>query len=779
MLIVFPILAYILFVTLLRMRGTGYRAAMLMAATMWGIVATLSTEVLGLLHAITPATLACSWLVVVAVLFAVIIRQRPPRPSLAGWSDKVRQACAVAGWFNLALLMGVAMILGIVGLLAFATAPNTTDSVVYHLPRIVHWLQNQTVDFYPTNIMRQLHQPPGAEYLMLHTYALGGYDGWFAAIQWLSFVLCVIGVSLLAQSMGAGVRGQTLAAVVAATIPQGVLYASAAKNDYVLAVWLVALLYFLFEYKRNSTPAAAIWVGCALGLAVLTKGTALIFAPALLFAWWLLVSPNVRRAFFRHATIIVVLILLLNAGHFLRNIDLYGSPLGPSSESKTGDFKYSNDDFSPASLFSNLVRNVALHVGTSNVEMNSAMQNMAEAIVHATGANPNDPRTTWSYTTFKIPQFSTHEAVAGNPLHMFLAFLVLGIIAFRWKDLSRETIIAALGLLTAFVLFCAILRWQPWHTRLHLPLFVLGAAVIGVTLERAWSALATNSLAVLLLVISIPFLVNNQLRPLATANGQGVLTQDRTTQYFADSPYNTQDYVRAAQFIKQQHCTNIGVDLNLNDPEYLLSVLVNATGLSATRIQQVDVTTDSARYDTPADPPCAVICVGCMQDKSRQKTYLEQGKLPSRFGTAIVFAPGQASLPTEASCTFSFADGWHGLEQDGSGWWHWTDSKGQILVSAKQEGILVLRGEMFSIKQPNDVDFLVNDVKQLSLTLTQDQFSSIEPISLPLKAGETVIEFVSHNPAITIPTDTRSLAIAVKNLLLTMNNGAITCELQP
>lgn len=779
MLITIPILAYILLVTLIRLRGAGWRAAILMAATAWGVVATLSTEILGLLHAITPAALAGGWLAAVVVLFAIIIRQRPSCPSLAGWYDRVRQVCTALGWINLALLTGVAIILGIAGLLAFGTAPNTTDSVVYHLPRVVHWLQNQTVAFYPTNIMRQLHQPPGAEYLMLHTYALGGYDGWFAAVQWFSFVLCVIGASLLAQSMGAGVRGQTLATVVSATIPQGVLYASAAKNDYVLAVWLVALLYFLFEYKRKPTRVAAVWIGCTLGLAVLTKGTAFIFAPALLFSWWLLVSPNIRRAFFRHVTIIAALILVLNAGHFLRNVDLYSSPLGPSSESTTGDFKYSNDDVSPASVFSNMVRNLALHVGTSNAEMNSAMQNMAEAIIHAVGADPNDPRTTWSYTTFKIPQLSTHEAVAGNPLHMLLAFLILGIIAFRWKDLSRETIIAALGLLIAFVLFCAVFRWQPWHTRLHLPLFVLGAAVIGVTLERAWSALATNSLSVLLLVISIPFLINNQLRPLAPANGQGVLTQDRTIQYFADSPYRVQDYAQAVQFVKQQHCTNIGVDLNSNDAEYLMSVLFDATGLSATRIQQVGVTTDSARYDTHALSPCAVICVGCMQDKSRQKTYLEQGKLPSRFGTVIVFASSQASSSSDTLCSFSFADGWHGLEQDGSGWWHWTDSTGKILVSAKQGGTLVLRGEMFSIKQPNDVDVIANDVKQMSLTLTQDQFSPVAPMSLPLKAGETVIELVSHNPAITIPTDTRPLAIAVKNLLLTMGDGAITCGLQP
>ncbi len=70
---------------------------------------------------------------------------------------------------------------------------------------------------------------------------------------------------------------------------------------------------------------------------------------------------------------------------------------------------------------------------------------------------------------------------------------------------------------------------------------------------------------------------------------------------------------------------------------------------------------------------------------------------------------------------------------------------------------------MFSIKHPNEVDVLINHVKQMSLTLTLDQFSPFEAISLPLKAGENLIEFVSPNSAITIPAATRLLAVALKN----------------
>ncbi len=69
--------------------------------------------------------------------------------------------------WDLALLGGVAVIVAIVGVVALLSPPNSWDVMQYHLPRIVHWLQNRRVSFYPTHELKQLHMPPGAEYLML------------------------------------------------------------------------------------------------------------------------------------------------------------------------------------------------------------------------------------------------------------------------------------------------------------------------------------------------------------------------------------------------------------------------------------------------------------------------------------------------------------------------------------------------------------------------------------------------------------------------------------
>jgi hypothetical protein len=72
--------------------------------------------------------------------------------------------------------------------IALVAAPNTWDSMTYHLPRVAHWAANGSVAHYPTSIDRQLWQPPFGEYLVRLAYVACGGDrlanlpAWLAAI---------------------------------------------------------------------------------------------------------------------------------------------------------------------------------------------------------------------------------------------------------------------------------------------------------------------------------------------------------------------------------------------------------------------------------------------------------------------------------------------------------------------------------------------------------------------------------------------------------------------
>jgi hypothetical protein len=68
-------------------------------------------------------------------------------------------------------------------------------------------------------------------------------------------------------------------------LPNGILQASGAKNDYVLALWLVAAVYFAM--RRD-----LLFLGLAVGLACATKSTAYLFLPPVLLG----VSPLNRMS---------------------------------------------------------------------------------------------------------------------------------------------------------------------------------------------------------------------------------------------------------------------------------------------------------------------------------------------------------------------------------------------------------------------------------------------------------------------------------------------------
>ena len=99
------------------------------------------------------------------------------------------------------------------------------------------------------------------------------------------------------------------------------------------------------------------------------------------------------------------------------------------------------------------------------------------------------------------------EDLAGNSLHLLLiAAAMVG----AWRGGGDRRLRAFAGcLLVAFLFFCVVLRWQPWHSRLHLPLFILGAPMVGVVFERLRPALLAIGL-LLLAGSSAYFLTGNK-----------------------------------------------------------------------------------------------------------------------------------------------------------------------------------------------------------------------------------------------------------------------------
>jgi Dolichyl-phosphate-mannose-protein mannosyltransferase len=578
----------------------GWRASFLFGAIIWGVVLTAMTEALSLLRWIAFWPLLGGWTLTLLVL-SLLLNTRSKQPlDLPQDLGLLR-----ISRFEIALLLGLLLILVATGVTALVAPPNFWDSMTYHMSRVVHWVQDRSVANYPTHILRQLYMNPWSEFAILHLQVLSRGDRFANLVEWASMVGSVVGVSLLAKELGADRRGQIFAAVVCATIPMGILQASSTQTDYVVSFWLVCFVYFTMLLRTKPHVLHASATGAALGLAILTKATAYLYA--LPFAVW--VGASVVKARRTKGLLLVALALTIalatNLGHYGRNYGLFGTPLGPSGEGP-GE-AYTNDVFTWSALVSNVSRNVGLEIGTPFGRVNRASTRIIYAVHELIGISPSDSRTTWESKQFKVPPASLHESFAGSPLHLIL-LLASALVWFstRHGDRDRGLYILSVGL--GFLVFCGYLRWQPWHNRLHLPLFVLSAPFIGLVLgDRVRNRAIANSCMLVLIVVSLPWVFKNKSRPLLGRNS--IFTTSRTKQYFKDRG-GIAAYIEATRIISGFHCQDVGMILGKDNYEYPLWILLRNQTTDTLWLEHVNVTNESQKYarenHSGRPMPCAI-----------------------------------------------------------------------------------------------------------------------------------------------------------------------------
>lgn len=589
------------------------------------------TESLSAFKQICFGSVLSGWIFALLVFlgyFLMIIR----KDRCTGEQQK-RRGLSLFDWF---LLIYIALMIALVGFVAWISPPNNWDSMTYHMSRVMHWIQNQSVAHYPTHILRQLHMTPWSEYAILHFQVLSGSDHLANLVQWFSLVGATLGVSLIAQQLGAEVRGQLFAAAFTVSLPMAILQGSSTQNDLVVSYWLVCFVYFGMLLRASQSFVNLFAVGVSLGLALLTKATAYLYAlPFMSLLGVSLLKTNLRKGI-QQIALISIIAIGVNTAHYWRNYDLYSNPLGPGQEGES--YRYRNDVYSLASLASNVTRNVGLHLGTPYRRLNLLIEKAIKNFHELLNLELNDARTTWAGTEFRILETSRHEDYAGNPLHLAL----IGITLFLPKLFKRNGRVAYLGcLISAFLLFSLWLRWQPWHSRLHLPLFVLWAPLVGFGLLHLKPRVIAYGALILVLLAGLPYALANETRPLL--GNTSILISDRIELYFRSSPKIFAPYLNCSSLIQQIDCEKVGLILGEDDWEYPFWILLDRPGKEMPRIEHVNVTNLSrVKYSTLSHEsyrPCVVIFVGrVLPDKL--SLYQSQYVLKETFAQVGIYITG-------------------------------------------------------------------------------------------------------------------------------------------
>lgn len=630
MAILLPFLASILLFLLFHTQEDGGRNAVLSAAIAWGVLLTVLTEVLSLFHAITFAGLSISWLIINAVLLYLCWRAKAFQQISTSF-DSIKWS--ELRTFNGFLLACVGLIVGLLGIVAAIAPPNNWDSMAYTMPRVIHWMQNQSVAHYPTHYTPQLYNNPWAEFALLHFQILSGGDYFANFLQWFCLIGSLIAVSLIAQELGADRRGQIFAVAFCATLPNGILQASNTKNTYVVAFWLICFVYYgLVAIQSRLNWKLTFLMASSLSLAILTKGTAYAFAFPFVIWFFLASLKKMRFQVFKYSLLAIGLFLLINFGHYWRNLEMFGSPTA------TVPYKWSNDIYTVPAILSNVIRNASLHAAIAPILNTDTVEKFVIWIHRFLPFDPTDARTTlYADTmeipeTFTIPGASIFEDTVGNPLQFWLIPVAL-ILLITNKKLRRDRQLwfYSLAVLASFLMFSLLIKWQIWHSRLHLPFFVLLCPVLGIVFAAAVKEKIAQYVLILVILFSYPYLVHNELRPLV--GDKSIFTTDRLSQYFSARFDVQQDYVEAAQIARENRCQNVGLISRPDAWEYPLWVLLNQQ--VSVRLEHINVQNQSNAAATDkqyqAFQPCSVVSIGQpATDQIKVNAQVYQSKWRSR-----------------------------------------------------------------------------------------------------------------------------------------------------
>ncbi len=471
-------------------------------------------------------------------------------------------------------IAGLTLLLLVQGL---AYPSNSTDTLRYHLPRVVAWIGQGSVDHYPSHNYSQIYMPPFAEYMVMNVNILHAGDRYCNTVEWLFLTACAVSATRLTDLLLIGRRDSGAAHLLSVCLPVAVLQSTTANNDIVVSFFVLTSFFYGYRWIRRHHPADGLWLGASFGLACLTKATAYLYlAPLVAWISALAVAGAAKdgmRTMMRAITpALVFASILLNM--YARNLDLAGNLMGMDKGNTEPGI---NATFSPRATFSNLLKNLGGQMGPYplNIMFDSALHKVHRALdipvkIQGTHFFDMDYR--------GAPNLPTHDSTAPNPMHTCLLLAALSWMAMRrlssiLKPPSPIELHAAMVVLQ-LIIFSAFLKWQPYHTRLLMPLFFLSIPLICHCVDRWEPGLALKTAGVCIFAgIAMFTCVFNDTRPLvSTSFTQAVSIRDERFDKFFTERFRPlkAEMVRTKGIMDSMGCRTVGLLMDDAIPEYIL-----------------------------------------------------------------------------------------------------------------------------------------------------------------------------------------------------------------
>lgn len=448
--------------------------------------------------------------------------------------------------------------------------PNNWDSMTYHMGRIPHWIANSNIESYPTHIYRQIYQPPMAELWIAQICILSKSDLLANAVQ-LIFLFGILSLTLLiCREFDFSKRSRNISLIFIVTTPEILLQATSTQNDIVVSFYIIATTLFCIRSYKYNRIADFVFLSINSGLACYTKGTAYVFLLPILVLWGAmyivkLIKEGEIRFVWRFA-IFPLIFLTINSGIYFRNYKLTHDVMGKSEE------KYFNENINAGNACLAVVKNAGLHLGVYPL---SVITNKVVYKLHKLlGEKIDNPCNNWPGTIFNLRKWNHYEDDSSNLFQILLVAFLMMIVWLKPAPNQKLVLFLFLFPLFQFVIFSLVIKWQPWHTRLQTPIFILWALPVGYYFgSGAKKGKEINSLlkwfGLFAIIFAFLVIIFNPSRPYFTLSIKNGVANKRFAKYFTNKPEIEDEYQQMKKFLEDNQ-GKIGLIIGGDTWEYPL-----------------------------------------------------------------------------------------------------------------------------------------------------------------------------------------------------------------
>lgn len=508
-------------------------------------------------------------------------------------------------------------------LTAILYPPNTYDVLTYHMARVVHWMQNGSVAYYPTAIERQNVMGPGAEYLLLFLQLLSGGDSLATLLQLSSFVILIVTLLHLLRLLKVQEKLGGWITILSVTAPIAIMEASGAKNDLVATVMAFAVILsgirFVLGRMGKMTLREYGLAGICFGSAFLVKPTALLLAVPLLSVGLVIQVPRRIRGLSWRPFILGVLVFLV-AFLAVAGPDILRKHYGAAPRSEVYPLL---SDYSVDRLW-NPLRHLA-----HNTPFPKATLSLARTMGYRGQLITKDV-------------FNLQEDMIGNPFQasalVITALMSLLLwLALFWRSRQGYLLLLSLSPLLAWCAFGLVIKDQAWLTRLQMPLFYalpfsfLYLSRIGGQSKMGGRVLYAAVAVAALASLAYATLVANHVAPrtLVPAHFWGE-RPGRIGAYYTNIKPLKADHDRFLERVAMSGCRRVGLIFGPDSVDYPLSWRAMEAGVEVRFLRSPVREGDEFvwRYsEQDADWPCMLYAsYGVVEHvPNRGKQYLSGG----------------------------------------------------------------------------------------------------------------------------------------------------------